>query len=33
MSETAVMLLAAGRSTRLGPLGLSLPKPLMPICG
>jgi len=33
MSETAVMLLAAGRSTRLGPLGLSLPKPLVPICG
>jgi mannose-1-phosphate guanylyltransferase len=33
MSETAVMLLAAGRSTRLGALGLSLPKPLVPICG
>ena len=31
--ETAVMLLAAGRSTRLGPLGLALPKPLAPICG
>ena len=30
--ETAVMLLAAGRSTRLGPLGLALPKPLAPIC-
>ena len=28
-----VMLLAAGRSTRLGPLGLALPKPLVPICG
>lgn len=28
-----VMLLAAGRSTRLGPLGLSLPKPLVPVCG
>lgn len=28
-----VMLLAAGRSTRLGPLGLTLPKPLVPICG
>ena len=33
MIETAVMLLAAGRSTRLGPLGLALPKPLAPICG
>lgn len=32
-TETAVMLLAAGRSTRLGPLGLALPKPLVPICG
>jgi mannose-1-phosphate guanylyltransferase len=28
-----VMLLAAGRSTRLGTLGLALPKPLVPICG
>jgi mannose-1-phosphate guanylyltransferase len=28
-----VMLLAAGRSTRLGALGLALPKPLLPICG
>jgi mannose-1-phosphate guanylyltransferase len=28
-----VMLLAAGRSTRLGPLGVSRPKPLVPICG
>ena len=27
------MLLAAGRSTRLGALGLTLPKPLVPICG
>ena len=27
------MLLAAGRGTRLGPLGVSLPKPLVPICG
>jgi mannose-1-phosphate guanylyltransferase len=33
MSETAVMLLAAGRGNRLGALGLSLPKPLVPICG
>ncbi|HLK92197.1 MAG TPA: NDP-sugar synthase [Polyangia bacterium] len=30
---TSVMLLAAGRSTRLGALGLALPKPLVPICG
>jgi mannose-1-phosphate guanylyltransferase len=28
-----VMILAAGRSTRLGALGLALPKPLVPICG
>jgi NDP-sugar pyrophosphorylase family protein len=28
-----VMILAAGRSTRLGPIGLALPKPLVPICG
>ena len=28
-----VMLLAAGRSTRLGELGAVLPKPLVPICG
>jgi len=28
-----VMILAAGRSTRLGSLGLALPKPLLPICG
>src|ERR1043165_498004 len=28
-----VMLLAAGRSTRLGALGLAAPKPLVPICG
>src|SRR5439155_4463537 len=33
MTEMRVMLLAAGRSTRLGPLGVSLPKPLVPICG
>jgi NDP-sugar pyrophosphorylase family protein len=28
-----VMILAAGRSTRLGSLGTTLPKPLIPICG
>jgi mannose-1-phosphate guanylyltransferase len=28
-----VMVLAAGMSTRLGPLGAVLPKPLVPICG
>src|SRR4051794_19070219 len=28
-----VMLLAAGRSTRLGALGAALPKPLLPVCG
>jgi mannose-1-phosphate guanylyltransferase len=27
------MLLAAGRSTRLGALGLAVPKPLVPVCG
>jgi NDP-sugar pyrophosphorylase family protein len=27
------MILAAGRSTRLGALGLALPKPLLPVCG
>jgi NDP-sugar pyrophosphorylase family protein len=27
------MILAAGRSTRLGALGVSLPKPLLPVCG
>jgi mannose-1-phosphate guanylyltransferase len=27
------MILAAGRSTRLGVIGLTLPKPLLPICG
>src|SRR5580698_7291485 len=31
--RASVMLLAAGRSTRLGALGLTLPKPLVPICG
>jgi mannose-1-phosphate guanylyltransferase len=33
MNGTSVMVLAAGRGTRLGPLGLSLPKALIPICG
>jgi mannose-1-phosphate guanylyltransferase len=28
-----VMILAAGRSTRLGTIGMALPKPLLPICG
>ena len=28
-----VMILAAGRSTRLGTLGLAFPKPLLPVCG
>jgi NDP-sugar pyrophosphorylase family protein len=28
-----VMILAAGRSTRLGSIGVALPKPLLPICG
>lgn len=28
-----VMILAAGRSTRLGSIGMALPKPLLPICG
>ena len=28
-----VMILAAGRSTRLGSIGQALPKPLLPICG
>jgi NDP-sugar pyrophosphorylase family protein len=28
-----VMILAAGRSTRLGSIGQNLPKPLLPICG
>src|SRR5437763_6865565 len=31
--NTPIMLLAAGRSTRLGALGLALPKPLVPVCG
>jgi mannose-1-phosphate guanylyltransferase len=33
MSDVNVMLLAAGRSTRLGALGLAAPKPLVPVCG
>jgi mannose-1-phosphate guanylyltransferase len=33
MSSVNVMLLAAGRSTRLGALGLAAPKPLVPVCG
>jgi NDP-sugar pyrophosphorylase family protein len=32
-NQTPVMLLAAGRGTRLGSLGAALPKPLVPICG
>src|SRR5688500_10234635 len=28
-----VMILAAGKSTRLGSLGAVLPKPLVPVCG
>jgi mannose-1-phosphate guanylyltransferase len=31
--DTRVMLLAAGRGTRLGPLGVALPKPMVPVCG
>ena len=27
------MILAAGRSSRLGPIGMTLPKPLLPVCG
>src|SRR5258708_27459227 len=33
MDVMNVMLLAAGRSTRLGTLGAARPKPLVPICG
>ena len=33
MVDVNVMLLAAGRSTRLGALGLAAPKPLVPVCG
>jgi NDP-sugar pyrophosphorylase family protein len=32
-SGMQVMILAAGRSTRLGSMGLALPKPLIPVCG
>ena len=27
------MILAAGRSSRLGSMGMALPKPLLPVCG
>jgi NDP-sugar pyrophosphorylase family protein len=33
MTGMQVMILAAGRSTRLGSMGLALPKPLVPVCG
>ncbi len=33
MATMQAMILAAGRSSRLGPIGLALPKPLLPICG
>jgi NDP-sugar pyrophosphorylase family protein len=33
MQAMQAMILAAGRSTRLGAIGLTLPKPLLPICG
>jgi mannose-1-phosphate guanylyltransferase len=33
MDLMQVMILAAGRSTRLGSIGQTLPKPLLPICG
>ena len=33
MVPMQVMILAAGRSTRLGSLGMALPKPLLPVCG
>src|ERR671937_85560 len=32
-SAMQVMILAAGRSTRLGALGTQKPKPLVPVCG
>ena len=33
MFAMQAMILAAGRSTRLGSIGLALPKPLLPVCG
>jgi NDP-sugar pyrophosphorylase family protein len=33
MAAMQAMILAAGRSTRLGSMGLALPKPLLPVCG
>ena len=33
MAGMQAMILAAGRSTRLGAIGLALPKPLLPVCG
>jgi mannose-1-phosphate guanylyltransferase len=33
MVAMQAMILAAGRSTRLGSMGLTLPKPLLPVCG
>ena len=33
MVAMQAMILAAGRSTRLGSIGLALPKPLLPVCG
>ncbi len=33
MATMQAMILAAGRSTRLGFMGLALPKPLLPVCG
>jgi NDP-sugar pyrophosphorylase family protein len=33
MTAMQAMILAAGRSTRLGAIGLALPKPLLPVCG